>query len=70
MIKVYTTGCPACRILEAKLASKGIEFETETDITVMEKLGIEMVPILELEKGNLLPYGDAIKWVNEYTGEN
>lgn len=69
MIKVYTTGCPKCQILKMKLQQKEIDFEEITDISLMEKLGIDIVPILENEEGHLLPFGDAIKWVNEYTGE-
>lgn len=70
MIKVYTTGCPKCQVLEAKLNQKNIDFEELTDISLMEKLGIDMVPILELEDNRLLSFNEAIKWVNEYIGEN
>lgn len=69
MVKVYTTGCPKCQILEMKLQSKNIEFEEVTDISVMEKLGIDMVPILEVEEDHLLSFGEAVKWIENYTGE-
>jgi hypothetical protein len=70
MIKVYTTGCPKCHVLEAKLVQKNIEFEEIMDIPLMERLGIDMIPMLEIEEGKLLPFADAVKWINEYTGEN
>ena len=31
MIKLYSTGCPQCRMLEARLKSKGYEFEIVSD---------------------------------------
>ena len=69
MVKVYTTGCPKCQVLEMKLEQKGIPFEEITDISLMETLGIDLVPMLEIEKDHLLPFSEAVKWVNEYTGE-
>ena len=33
----YSTGCPNCRMLEAKLKAKGIKYEIESDIKVMEE---------------------------------
>ena len=70
MIKIYTTGCPKCQILEMKLEQKGILFEEVTDISLMERMGIDLVPMLEVEENCLLPFNEAVKWVNNYIGES
>ena len=36
---LYTTNCPKCKILESKLKAKNIEYNTVTDIEVMQKKG-------------------------------
>lgn len=64
MIKMYSTHCPKCKILETKLKQKNIEYEECTDINEMLSKGIETVPILEVD-GQLLDFGKAVKWVNE-----
>ena len=61
---LYSTNCPRCKILEAKLNSKGIDFEIVTDINEMERLGIQTAPVLEVA-GEMMDFGRANKWVNE-----
>ena len=61
---LYSTNCPRCKILEAKLNSKGIEFEIATDINEMERLGIQTAPVLKVA-GEMMDFGRANKWVNE-----
>lgn len=70
MITMYSTGCPRCKILEEKLQNKNIDFSIVTDEEIMEKKGIDMVPVLELENGQMLSFGQAVKWINIYTGED
>lgn len=64
MIKMYSTHCPKCKILETKLKQKNIEYEECTDINEMLSKGIETVPILEVD-GQMLDFGKAVRWVNE-----
>ena len=64
MITLYSTHCPRCRVLETKLTQKNIEFNVVTDINKMESLGIQSVPILEVND-KLLSFTDAIAWVNK-----
>lgn len=64
MIKMYSTHCPKCKILETKLKQKNIEYEECTDINEMLSKGIETVPVLEVD-GQMLDFGKAIRWVNE-----
>lgn len=62
---LYSTGCPKCHVLETKLQNKNIPFIKCVDTNIMEDKGIINVPCLEVE-GNILEFGEAVKWVNEY----
>ena len=62
-IILYSTGCPKCNVLEAKLNSKSIKYEVCTDIEVMQSKGMMSAPNLEIN-GKLMNFGDAIRWVN------
>ena len=64
MVKFYSTHCPKCRVLEAKLKQKNIEYEECNDIEEMLKLGIQEAPQLEVD-GKLMTFSEAVKWVNE-----
>lgn len=64
MIKLYSTHCPKCEILETKLNQKSIQYEECNDVEEMLSKGIETVPILEVD-GQLLDFGKAVRWVNE-----
>ena len=65
---VYSTGCPRCKILAMTMDKKGVPYEVNNDIATMEQLGIMSVPVLSVD-GKLLPYDEAIKWVNSYQEE-
>ena len=62
-IILYSTGCPKCNVLEAKLNSKSIKYEVCRDIEVMQSKGMMTAPNLEVD-GKLMDFGAAIKWVN------
>lgn len=63
MIRMYSTHCPKCKVLEMKLKSKGIEYEECTDTEEMRRKGIRSAPTLEVD-GNMLEFGEAVRWVN------
>lgn len=63
-IILYSTGCPRCRVLEAKLKQKGVTYVECNDIKEMEKKGIETVPALSVD-GTILGFSLAITWVNK-----
>ena len=65
MVKLYTTGCPKCKVLETKLKQKNIDFETITDISVMEQKGFMEAPNLEVDD-IVYPFAEAVKWVNAH----
>lgn len=64
MIVLYTTHCPKCSVLEAKLKSKNIDFEICDDIDLMLSKKIQQAPYLEID-GELMDFSKAIKWINE-----
>lgn len=63
-IILYSTGCPKCRVLKSKLTSKGVQFEENKSVEVMESMGIKEVPVLSVY-GELLDFSRAIQWVNK-----
>ena len=65
MVVLYSTHCPKCRVLEAKLNLKDIEYKINTDMDKMESLGIMSVPVLEVDN-QLLQFKEAVDWINNY----
>lgn len=65
-IVLYSTNCPRCKVLEAKLKSKGIEYREVTDVSEMLRKGMASAPSLEVG-GKLLDFGKAVQWINEVT---
>lgn len=62
-IILYSTGCPKCRILEAKLKEKNINYTEVDDIEYMKTIGLKEVPWLKIDN-DMLNFADAVKWVN------
>ena len=64
MVKLYSTHCPRCKVLETKLKQKNIEYEECNDVDEMLRKGLISAPYLEVDN-ELLDFGKAVKWVNE-----
>ena len=64
MSTLFSTGCPKCRILEKKLAQKGIEYVEVNDTQQMLDMGLKSVPWLEVN-GQMMDFNQANKWINE-----
>ena len=64
-IILYTIGCPNCRVLERKLDSKGIKYQSVTDLQIMEEKGIKSAPFLEVGD-ELMNFSQALRWVNNH----
>lgn len=63
---VYTSPtCGKCKVLKAKLAQAGLAFEECQDVPTMESLGIQSLPVLGLDDGTLLQFGEALQYINE-----
>ena len=62
-IKLYTTHCPKCKVLEKKLKELNLEYEEITDEDIMIEKGFMSAPILEVN-GKNYHFPQAIEWVN------
>lgn len=66
----YTTDCPKCKVLKAKLQQAGIEFTEEHDVDVMLMKGLKAAPALEVN-GQLFDFKLAIAWIGgQLNGNN
>lgn len=63
MIKLYTNHCRKCEILTNKLKEKSVPFETIDDEETLLSLGLDFMPVLEVD-GEKLDYLSAITYVN------
>ena len=62
---LYTTNCPRCKVLEAKLNAKNISYDICSDVNVMEEKGFMEAPMLEIN-GVVYSFNDALKLVSSY----
>lgn len=62
-VTLYSTGCPKCKVLGAKLDGKNINYNVVSDINVIISKGISTVPVLEVDN-NLMDFKAAVDWVN------
>lgn len=67
-MKLYTTHCPKCKVIERKLEAKGIEYEEVTDIDkiieVASTIGVNSAPLLETDDGKVLDFMEANRLLN------
>jgi len=67
-MKLYTTNCPKCKMLKARLDAAGIEYDVCDDIDEMSKLGFQEAPMLE-QDGQFMNFVDAVTWLNQKGGD-
>lgn len=63
-IILYTTHCPKCNILKAKLDEKNISYTEYDNVEFMKDMGITTVPVLNINN-KLLEFKSAVDWVNQ-----
>lgn len=63
-IVLYSTGCPKCKVLVAKLDSKNIAYNLVSNIEDIKDRGFSTVPVLEVD-GIAMQFMEAVQWVNE-----
>ena len=64
-IVLYTIDCPRCKVLEKKLNSLNIDFKKCTDINLMKKKEIELLPMIEVDN-KLMDFKEANDWLNNF----
>ena len=62
-VTLYSNGCPKCRVLEAKLGAKNIEYDKVQDISEMQAKGFSSMPMLAVGD-ECLNFVKANDWVN------
>lgn len=62
-ITFYTTHCPKCKILSAKLDAAKIQYNVCDDVDKMTTMGMLSAPQLDVD-GNMLDFYSAVKWIN------
>lgn len=63
-VKLYTTHCPKCKILEERLNEKKVKFEVIDNMEELQKMNFKSVPNLEID-GKIYNYLEAIKYLNK-----
>lgn len=59
--RIYSTGCPRCRVLEKKMEQLNIDFEVVEDENKMIELGFTEAPMLEdLQTNKFYTFEEAI----------
>lgn len=63
-VKLYSTHCPRCNVLEKKLTQKGIEFELidDFDVKTLIKKGFLSAPVLVVDD-NYMDFIKANDWL-------
>lgn len=64
MIKLLTTHCPRCTVLQKKLNSKNINYVEITDIEEIQSYGVDTVPILIVDE-EIMDFSAAVQWINK-----
>ncbi len=67
-VRLYTTDCPQCKMLEGALKNKGVKYNTVYGEEEILNRGFQSAPIMELD-GKILPFSEAVRWVNSIGGD-
>lgn len=68
-ITLYSTHCPRCQILEAKLDKANIGYKVNTDVDCMISKGFLTAPMLDVN-GTMMNFAEANNWINERANNN
>lgn len=60
---LYSTGCPKCNVLKAKLKQKNVDYVENNNVDEMQKIGITTVPMLMINS-DLLDFVEAVEYIN------
>ena len=64
---LYSTHCPKCNVLEAKLQQKHVQYKIVEDVDVMQSKNFMSLPQLEVD-GEVKDFKEAVDWVNSIEG--
>lgn len=63
MVILYSTNCPMCNVLKQKLDEKHIDYQLETDVDKMQKIGFISVPKLQIDE-KIMSFSEALSYIN------
>ena len=63
MVKLFTTHCPKCMVLEKKLKAANVDFEVVEGAEAIAEKGYSEAPLLEVD-GEIKTFTEAVQWVN------
>lgn len=61
-VVLYSTHCPKCKVLSAKLQQKNINYTEVNDVDLMQSKGLTVVPVLEVD-GVVYDFKKAVEWI-------
>lgn len=67
-IRLYSTHCPKCKVVEKKLEQAGIQYElidareNQEVLDELMALGVRQMPVLKVND-ELLGFSEIIKWI-------
>lgn len=61
---LYSTHCPKCNVLKAKLDQKGISYNEVDNVDIMLEKGFISVPKLEINE-TVYDFKEAVAWIGE-----
>ena len=64
---LYSTNCPKCKILEKKLNNAEVNYQINTNVEEMLKMGLLEAPALKVNDV-LMDFKEANKWIGEQYG--
>ena len=67
MILYTKSECPLCTVTKVKLQSQEIPFEICMNEKEMDELGIDRLPVLKTDNGELLDFSEIMKRLKEGT---
>lgn len=62
-ITLYSTGCPQCNVLKAKLDEHEIDYIIEDNVDLMLEKGFTSAPMLEVD-GDVMNLQRAFQWLD------
>lgn len=62
--------CPQCKVIQAKLDRKGINYEMEFDIAKMTEKGIKSIPTLEVDGERITGITNINNWIKAQEDNN
>lgn len=65
MMTLYSTNCPQCRILEAKLDQMHFQYIIDEDVERMKAKGFTSAPMLEVD-GVAMNFKESVEWLKNY----